>query len=337
MIVMSPLYLVLAVLFLLLAAFGVVRLERRRWAAVRAFGDLDLLARSSLLPGARARGVRFVLLGFGFAAALISLARPQSPTGRPSVLSASGRDVLFLLDLSRSMNAQDVVPSRLVAAKQAARAIATGLPEDRIGLVVFGGSAFLDLPPTLDRSALELFLAAAGTNDIPDPGTNLERALAAGAAMLAEEDTSGFRMIVVFSDGEGLQGQPDSTIAVLRQRGIRVFAVGVGTPAGGAIPEREGDGRARFHRDAQGQIVITRLDEPELRRIASETGGAYVRWSSAASTDPLIAELATFERRRVASRVGGALAERFQWPLALALLALTVEPFLPERSRGRRR
>src|SRR5919202_4159572 len=155
----EPAYLIALALLIPLAALELVRRERRWRRDVERFGDTGLLARSSALPGARFRlAVRALTLA-AIALVLVALARPQLGA-TPSAVRRSAGDVLFLLDLSRSMSAEDAAPSRLAAAKRAAAAIARAIPDDRVGLLVFGGSGFLPLPPTRGHSPFQLFLAA---------------------------------------------------------------------------------------------------------------------------------------------------------------------------------
>jgi Ca-activated chloride channel family protein len=309
-----------------LAAAGIAALvwgERRNRARLATFGERQLLERASRIPGAGRRLAAQGLAVAGLCLAVGALARPQFGA-KPVVLTRTGRDVLFVLDLSRSMNAEDVPPSRLAAAKQAVREVLEASPGDRVGLAVFGGSAFLQVPLTLDRAAFDLFLNAAGTDDVSDPGTNLPAALNAAISAFGEDSEPRYRAVVLLSDGENLQGDPGRAIAALRQAGIRVFTVGVGTSEGSPIPERAANQLVGYHRDESGQVVVTRLEEETLRQVASETGGSYLRLSGGASVRRLTSELAQLEKREVSSRLFTQLVDRFQWPLALAILVLFV-------------
>lgn len=332
MVFAAPIYLVALAILLPLGTLTVWRQERRRQAELQAFGDVAVLARASALRDAQRGLLRAGLTLSAVAFSLIALARPQVGS-RIAVLSGSGRDVVLVLDLSRSMKAEDVAPSRLEAAKQAARALAAALPGDRIGLVVFSGAAFLDLAPTLDRSVLGLFLDAASPEDMPDQGTDLGVGLAAAAAVLEPATAATSRAVVLLSDGENLEGEPDSTLAGLKRRRIPVFAVGVGTAAGSPIPVREQGRPPRYYRDESGRVVVTRLNEPELHDLASGTGGGYVRWDGAASVRSVVAGMSVLAKRPIASRATEVLTDRFQWPLAAALLGLVLESLLPERRR----
>jgi Ca-activated chloride channel homolog len=289
-----------------LIALGVVAArarERRRRRAIDAFGDTTLLAPFSALPSARRLALLAATGIAGGALSLIALARPLGGTGTHRV-SGSGADVLFLLDLSRSMRSTDVAPSRLDAAKAAARAIAAALPNDRVGLLVFAGDGFLQLPATVDRSTFAAFLDAASPADVPDPATNLEAAADMAANVIRGDSAS--TAIVILSDGEDNVGKLEGAIRTLQSARIRAFAVGVGTAEGAPIDSG----------------ATTRLMEDNLRDIARRTGGIYARWSGPASVAPIITGLARMRPRSIAGTAQGAGVERFQWPLAAALALL---------------
>ncbi|HEY7860016.1 MAG: VWA domain-containing protein [Gemmatimonadales bacterium] len=331
----SPFYLALMVVVLPPAIVLFARRERRRNADLAAVGDTALLERSSLLPGARGRAVANALAFSALALVLLALSRPQFGTA-PSTLTSSGQDVLFVLDLSRSMNARDVAPSRLAAAKRAAGEIARALSDDRVGLVIFGGSAFLQLPPTLDHSSLALFLDAATTEDIPDPGTNVGEAVEVAAAAFAHGGAPGAHAIVLLTDGEDRESDLAAAAETLRRDTLHVFAVGIGTLEGAVIPERDSTGAASEHRDWAGRLVTTRLEEAGLRRLALATGGTYVRWSDDASVHPIVVAISQLERHALSSQTNRPGADRFQWPLAIAIAALFAESVVRYQGRERR-
>jgi Ca-activated chloride channel family protein len=316
------------------AATLVVYGERARRRALERFGEIDLLAASSRLPSERRRAWGSGLLIVGLALIAVALGRPQGGTQSRAVRRA-GADVLFLLDLSRSMTATDVEPSRLAAAKRAASAIARALPDDRVGRLVFGGSGFLQLPPTVDRSTFQLFLDAASPVDIPDVSTNLEAA--AGLAAVAVSDVGSGPAstgLVVLSDGEDVEGKLEGAIRALSEAHVRTDAVGVGTPGGVVLMDRDSTGALVPHRDPDGGPVTTHLVELNLQDIARRTGGAYARWDGDQSVAPIVADLSRLRPRIVAGQAREAGADRFQWPLAVGVVLLLIEPWVSDR-RGR--
>ena len=317
-----PVVLVLLLALLPAGAWLAWRAEQRRRAALAVFGEEAILGRGSALP--RRTGARWALRLGALALAGAALARPQLGE-RPSELARTGRDLLVLLDLSRSMNATDVTGGRLTAAKRAIWETLSAFPGDRVGLVVFGGSAFLQLPLTTDHAALRLFLDAASSDDLGDPATDLSAALQTAVKTYEHEGNEGRRAVLVVSDGESGEGNLDAALDEMRLAGIPVFALGIGTPAGGPMPADSADAPDPYHRDHIGRVVVTHLEEDDLIRAAKETGGRYARWDRAEDVTALRAGIAAVQTRTLATRERTQRSDRFQWPLALAVALLLVE------------
>jgi len=307
----------------------------RRDAGLRAFGEPELLGRGSALTDGRTARRRAWLqaaaLGFG----VLALARPQFGE-RPAELADTGRDLLVLLDLSRSMTVPDVAPDRLAAAKEAVWEAVSAAPGDRVGLVVFGGSAFLQLPPTSDHAAFKLFLDAASPDDLGDPATDIGTALATAGKVFEHEGERGHRAVLLASDGESDQMDLAAATATLRSEGIPVFTLGVGTANGGAVPADSSEAPEKFHRDHIGRIAISKLDEGDLRAIAKATGGVYARASRVDDRRALRLALGRVQARTLANRQFTERADRFQWPLALAVAALLADLAISGLARRRR-
>jgi Ca-activated chloride channel family protein len=316
-----PLVLLLALALVPLAARAVHRGLRRRDEELETFGDRAVLARGSTLGDARVPRRRAWLQLVAIALGLVALARPQLGE-RQAELARTGRDLLLVLDLSRSMTVTDVAPNRLAAAKAAAWETVSASPGDRVGLIVFGGSAFLQLPLTSDHAALKLFLDAASPDDLADPATDLGTALATAGKVFEHEGDRGHRAVLVVSDGESGEGDLEAATKSLRAEGIPVFALGVGTTGGGPVPADSSEAPEKFHRDHIGRIAISKLEEHDLRTVAKLTGGAYARADRAADRTSLRAALANVRSRMLSARKSAERADRFQWPLGLAVAAL---------------
>ena len=323
-----PWVLVAGALLLAGAAFLVVRGERARRAALARFGELAVLERgSALLAPRQARrqwALRLVALGMG----VIALARPQAGE-RQGELVRTGRDVLVLLDLSRSMGVSDVSTgalaggsTRLAAAKQLAWDVMATYPSDRVGLVVFGGSAFLQLPFTSDRASLKLFLDAASPEDLGDPATDVSAALLTAVSAFEHEGETGRRAVLIVTDGESGEGDLDAAAEALRGEELPVFAIGVGSAQGGPVPADSSEAPDPYHRDHIGRVIVSRLEEGDLRRVAEGTGGVFARWDRPAEMRALIAGLGQVKPRTLAARKSTERADRYQWPLLLVVILL---------------
>jgi Ca-activated chloride channel homolog len=313
----------------------IVRAERARRDGLARFGELHVLGRvSSLVPhrhSTRVWGLRLAALALG----VVALARPQAGE-RQSELVRTGRDVLVLLDLSRSMGVSDVSTgavsgpvTRLAAAKQLVWDVMSSYPGDRVGLVVFGGSAFLQLPFSSDRASLRLFLDAASSDDLGDPATDVSAALLTAVSAFEHEGETGRRAVVIVTDGESGEGDLDAAADALRGEELPVFAIGVGSAQGGPVPADTADAPEPYHRDHLGRVVVSRLEEGDLRRVAESSGGAFARWDRPEEMRALVAGLGQVKARTLAARKSNERADRYQWPLGLMVVLLAVAELLP--------
>ncbi len=246
---------------------------------------------------------------------------------------ASGLDIVVCMDVSKSMLATDLRPNRLQRAKLAVLDLLQVGKTDRLGLVAFAGSAFLQCPLALDPESFRQSVQALDTDTIPLPGTALAEALREGQSAFKGE-ASGARAIVILTDGEDHEAGAVEAAKECAKEGIRVFTVGVGSAAGEILQvASDPNGNARFLYDADGNVVKSKLNEPALKEIAEAGGGFYLPLQNAQT-------MVTLYQRGLApmpktSTKGGRLrqaVERFQWPLALAVGLLVLEILFPERS-----
>ena len=308
-----------------LAALAVVWSIRRRRRALESFAEAGVRGRTQPLSEGRrvARGILFVV---GLAALCVAVAGPR--WGIESVAEPPVRQrVVFALDVSRSMLARDADPSRLDRARIAVRQLLGGLPAAEVGLVVFAGEATLAVPLTRDHDALELYLGTVGPDWISDPSTDLPNAVAVSLDAFGPEPGAG-EAVVVLSDGEDQTGGVDASVAVARERGVEVDAIGIGTPSGARIPFGSG-----FLTD-EGAEVVTRLEREPLEALAGATGGAYVELASGpGDVGPVLARLRALDSGATRGAASERQAERYRWPLTLALLCLAGEAVLRLRDR----
>jgi len=266
--------------------------------------------------------------------AIFALTGPRVGS-REITVKRQGIDLIVAIDTSRSMLARDILPTRLGKARREVSALLDRLDGDRVGLVAFAGDAFLQCPLTIDYGAARLFLEVMDERSVSRPGTNLGAAIRSGLAAFGEGGAKHQAMILV-TDGEDHSGDALRAAEEAARRGIRIFTVGVGAESGEPIP-LEAELGGGFQKDRSGEIVMTSLDAETLERIALETGGSFHRATTGElELDRIWDELARLEEREIASRSFTAWEERFQVPLAIALLLLLLDFALPERVRARR-
>ena len=266
---------------------------------------------------------------------VLALARPQFGT-RIETVRSQGQDVVVALDVSLSMLAEDVAPNRLDRARLEIMRILRRLDGDRIGLVAFAGSAFVQAPLTVDYGAAAMFLNAMDPDLISLQGTNLGEALTV-ALDAFEEGTRDHRVLVIVTDGEDHEGEIEGALERAVQEEVRIHTVGIGSLEGVPIPDIDDRGvRTGFQRDEEGNVVTTRLDEATLERVAERTGGRYFpATATGASLDPLIEEITGGDGRELEAREVTQFDEQFQIFLGAALLLLLVEAVVPDRRRRR--
>jgi len=306
---------------------------RRRFAADAAWASRGLWDR--LLPAYAPRRIALsvAFLTLAVAGAGLALARPRWGSGEQTV-ERRGVDVVFLVDSSLSMAARDVQPSRLFVAKGLIRRMVREMPGNRVGLVQTEGTGVVLAPLTLDGGVLDLLLDTVEPGSLPTPGTELAPGLETALRLFGEGEEK-HRVLIVVSDGEDHGGGVEDRIARLKESGVVVHALGVGTLEGARI---QIPGGAGLKRDAEGNLVTSRLHEEVLEGLARGTGGSYLRVTSAAADPaPILRDIDRMEKRTLESQTLSTLEERFQWPLALAALALAlyllVGPFAPARTR----
>lgn len=298
---------------------------RDRDAQLGRFGERKVLSKGSALPPRKPGRLGPILRWTGLAAAIVALARPQ--IGRhPAELPRTGRDLIIALDLSRSMRASDVGMTRLELAKRLAWRLAGTHPGDRVGMVIFAGAAFLQLPPTSDLGTLQRFLDAATPDDIADPSTNLASALRVSERALRKERTLiGSRGVILLSDGERSEGALDPMFDLYRRAHIPIFAVGIGTLAGAQVPADSGAPEGIWHLDGIGRPVISRLAEEDLQKLGQISNGAYARWDDARGLEEMTRAISNLEARILSSQGNTEPDERYQWPLFVAVVCLLAE------------
>jgi Ca-activated chloride channel family protein len=261
---------------------------------------------------------------------LVALAGPQWGEAYEGG-DVRGVQLMFVLDTSASMSAEDIKPSRLVLAKDLIGQVLSGLSSDMVALVTFAGRAYVQCPLTLDYDAFGLMVQATEISPPEEQGTDLGAALTVAEEALRRAGEAG-RLLVLITDGEDHELHWQKVLGALKKQQITLFTVGVGAREGAPIPERNEKGDVvGWKKDRQGGIVKTRLDEATLGRLAQETNGRYVHLDSARAIPDLLATIKGLERRILTKQMNLRRIPRFQYPLALAVLLLMVEMLLTRR------
>lgn len=317
-------------------AWGMILLVRRRNRRVETMLDPEIIP--ILLPRWKRIRVRTRAMYWlaGIALLIMALARPQWGFHWEEV-RRRGLDILVVLDTSRSMTANDIKPNRLQQAKWGIRDLIQHVHGDRLGLVTFAGSSFLQCPLTIDYAAFLITLDDVYAGIIPRGGTAIANALETAIDSF-EYESNADRAIVLVTDGEDHEGEPSRLVEELRKRNIRVYAVGVGTLEGELIPQFDENSEGGFLKDKEGRIVKSSLQENELKEIALATGGMYVRSAPGDFGLDQIYEkgINQLQREDQESRMIKAYEDRYYWFVGAALVLLLVEGILTERNGNRR-
>ena len=320
---------------MLIALF--IRAEHRGARRLREFVSARLLPQLAGTVNRSRRVVRFALQLLGLALAIVSLAQPRWGYTFEDV-KRKGLDLLIAVDTSRSMLSNDVQPNRLERVKLATRDLINELQGDRVGLIAFAGRAFLQAPLTIDYEAVMESINDLDTKTIPEGGTNISEAITLATQSFGKSAT-GNRALIIFTDGEELSGDAMKSAKTAADAGVHIFTIGVGTPEGSLIPITGEEGGTSFVKDSAGQVVKSKLDEKRLREIAQSTGGFYLHLENGPRTMQQIYNegLAKMQAAEFDVRLSRRPIERYEWPLAAALIALALSILIGERKRTRQR
>ena len=318
-------------LIFLIPVFFIVQavLLRIRRNRIRKFGDEKLVSQMMPSYSKSKVWVRLVLFSTGFFFFVIGLSRPQIGA-RLKEQEIKGAEIIIAIDVSNSMLAEDYSPNRLERAKLAVSRLVDKLRDDRIGLVIFAGTSFVQLPVTTDYVSAKMFLNSIDTGSIPIQGTALGDAITTCIrSFSAQSDKS--RAIILITDGENHEDDPVAAAKQAAEMGIKVFTIGVGSPEGKPIPMN-----GELLKDKDGEIVVSRLDEAVLQEIAAEGNGAYVRaGNSEFGLNPIIDDLRKLEDEKYSSVVFEAYDEQFMYFLAIALVFFVLEMLVGDRRSKR--
>ncbi|MFQ6609927.1 MAG: VWA domain-containing protein [Fidelibacterota bacterium] len=275
--------------------------------------------------------LKYFLIFLGTTFLILASVGPQIGT-RLTELKRKGVDVIIILDTSTSMDAVDVKPSRMEKAKYELSRLINNLKGDRVGLIVFAGTAHLHMPLTTDYAASKLFLNSIDTKIVVNQGTNFKDAIKLALENVGEEENK-YKVLILVSDGEDHQGGISDLAEEARQKQIIIHTLGVGTTGGGPIPVAENEGTQTFKKDNSGRIITTQLNDAVLNEIAITTGGKYFRIENQANAiGPLLDELDSMEKRDMKTHIFSQYEDRYGVFLILAGICFLIEFFITTRS-----
>ena len=311
----------------MLLVFLIIRYRRK--SVIRKIGQPELL--SSLMPMVSSQRpvLKFILFLTSLAFIILAVAGPRSGS-RLEEAKREGVEIIIALDVSLSMLAEDIRPNRLERSKMSVSRLIGNLKNDRIGLIVFAGDAFVQVPITNDHAAARMILENVSTDIVPVQGTAIGRAIELAVRSFTP-DSPANRTIVIISDGEDHEDDPVSAARIAREQGISIHTIGMGRPEGAPVPVA-GGAESRFLTDQEGNTVISRLDEATLRGIASAGEGMFIRaGSSGTGLELIMEEIEKMDKAEFDELVYTEYEEQFQYMAAIALLLLIMDFVILER------
>jgi Ca-activated chloride channel family protein len=303
----------------------------RQRSSMREFTDPEFFDVLMPLRSPGRRTLKFVLFLLVVTSLILALARPQFGS-RLEEVKREGIEMIIALDVSRSMLAEDIEPSRLERAKQAIASLVNRMQDDKIGMIVFAGDAYSQLPITTDYISAKIFLDNINTDIVSKQGTSIGSAIDLGARSFTQ-DAEASKVIVVISDGENHEGDALEATKRAAEKGIKVYTIGMGTVKGAAIPlSRRGGLQAGVLKDREGKVVISRMDPKMLSEIASVGGGKYYQASTSnVGLHQLYNDLNKLNKSEIETKVYSEYDDQFHYFVALAFLFLILDMLILER------
>jgi Ca-activated chloride channel family protein len=296
------------------------------------FADHHLIVRLTRTVERRLQVSKSILIMLGFGLIVIGLARPKWGE-KLQVYEGRGIDIVIALDASNSMLATDIKPDRLTRAKTEIASLIENFSTDRIAITAFAGECYIMCPLTTDTDAAKLFLDIISPDVVPKPGTNLEKALLVSNSMFDPSENA-YKALIVFTDGDNLTGNPLPAAEKIRDEGVKLFTIGVGTIEGAPIPQKDENGNfIGYKKDKEEKIVMSRLGERQLIILSKATNGRYFR-TEGQYTSRLLDELAAIKKKDIGGSEYVEYEERYQYFLIPAFVLILLGTALSDR-KGR--
>ena len=317
-----------------LIAIGLYFYNRWQKKSIEKFGDENLVTELMQNHSKARKNIKNTLFIFSITFLIIGISNPQIGTKMEEV-KREGVDLMIAIDLSHSMMAQDIKPNRLERAKQAISRLIDKLEGDRIGLVVFAGEAYVQLPITTDYSAAKLFLSTVNTSIIPTQGTKIGNAIDLCIKSFDQENNQN-KAIIIITDGENHDEEAISSAKIAQEQNIYIHTLGMGLTKGGPIPIYNKYGStSEFRKDREGNIIITKLNETILKEIAQIGMGTYVRANNSKSgLSVLFDEINKMEKKEIGTMIFTNYKDRFQIFIGISLILLILNLIILQRKNN---
>ncbi|MBT8317893.1 VWA domain-containing protein [Lutibacter sp.] len=294
------------------------------------FTDAHLMQKLSPSSSTFKSFLKIVMVSLGLAFLIVSLTNPKMGTKLETV-KRQGVDIVFALDVSKSMLAEDIAPSRLDKAKQIVTKIIDNLGSDRVGIIIYAGNSYPLLPITTDHAAAKMFLQNANPDMVSSQGTAINEAIEKAITYYDNEEQTN-RFLFIVSDGEDHEENTITLAQEAQKEGIKIYTVGIGSVDGGPIPMRNVGGGISYKKDSKGEVVITKMNEQVLKDIANEGKGRYINGNKTQETIDIINDvLVKAEKNEFESKQFSDYKDQFQWFIAFGILFLIIDILLLEK------
>ena len=318
----------LLIIPILILLFGFAQYYKKR--ALAKFGDMSVIEQLMPFVSKTRPVLKFIFLTVAILALIFALADPQFGSKLEKV-KVKGAEIIIAIDVSNSMLAEDIKPNRLERAKQAISKLVDKMENDRIGLIVFAGDSYIQVPVTSDYSAAKMFLSSINTNFVSKQGTAIGSAIDLAMNSFTPESNME-KALIIITDGENHEDDAIKAAELAHEKGIAIHTIGMGSPQGAPIPLQKGYGQTVFQKDKDGNTVISKLDQGALQEIASAGGGVYIRANNTQTgLNKLFERINKMEKTEMEERIYTDFEHRFQYLLAISLFFILLDIFIPER------
>ena len=317
--------LIIPILFLVFLIF-------RRWQkkSIRKYFDINTIKFLSPEISNSKPLLKFIIISFALLMLVISLVNPKIGTELKTV-KREGVDIVFAIDVSKSMLAEDIAPNRIIKSKRIVSELFNNLGSDRVGIIAYASTAIPVLPITTDFSSARMFLESLNTDMLSSQGTSIAEAISLSKNYFNDENQTN-RVLCVISDGEDHEIQNNNLSDIAKEAGITIISIGVGSPNGAPIPIKENDIVKSYKKDDKGEVVITKLNENILKDMAIQTGGIYFKGDNTNSVvSSIVDELKEMDKQEFESKQFVSFKDQFQWFLFVGLFLIVLDVVVFER------